>query len=374
MDYIANDLLPRLEDVCEDLEVDQEAPEEVEALLEELKEYIDHAYKRPEGMYSKIRRLAGERITHPATLQKMREVVRMSKEGYLAEKMAAKLVLEHRNANQTVFSIQYVREVVERLKAGGSFADRVLLLMLACGARKIEILDRETSMFYPTGNSHTIAQVGVAKKRKTEKEVWIDKPLLFVDSFDFLVHLSLVRIEVDKRDKESREAIGKTFSHQLEKLSAYHWPQNVANGYRTGTHVNRAVYVNVAYRKLKNKGESLTHFIKEKLGHESMGSAANYMNISISFDAEDELADEAKEQQQMAMGTRVALINKDGKRVLLPRCAIRKLTRSEREAVAVDFGRLLHTHDIDVTRANLMSLGIQSPVVTSSGVLNMFPD
>ena len=167
----------------------------------------------------------------------------------------------------------------------------------------------------------------------------------------------------------TRATIAHSFSHGLEKQCAYLWPQNKANGYRTGTHLNRAIYANVAYRKFRAPGESLTHFIKTRLGHDTMGSAANYMNISIAFETDEDLMKEAESQSWILDDFKVGLVDNSGEVVKMTPPPIRKLSEQDRIDEVDFYATKLVANDIKLNRANLMALGLQSNIITLAGVL-----
>ena len=374
MQKLRDEFLPRLELSCEGhLSESEPVMAEAMTILLEMKDFIDQTYARPEGMYSKVRRMITERIPWllPAVIVAARQVLKQNQHDFKALQKKAEKVVAFKNSHQTVFTMAYIREVVTRLKASHVFSDNVVLLMLSCGARKIEILDASTSTFFGHNDlKDRITQCGVAKRRAEGKDDNpITKPLLFLSPGDFIMRLTAVREEVEERGKKGRVAIGKTFSHQLEKLCQELWPQHVDNGYRTGTHVNRAIYANVAYRMFGVPGESLTHFIKTKLGHDTMGTAAHYMNISVAFDEDSPLAEEAERQAVVLEQNKVVLENKDGYQHEFVKPPMRWMEREDREELARNFAKQLQVSGIPVTRQNLIELGVQSKIVTSSGVL-----
>jgi hypothetical protein len=369
--------MDKIREYCEDIKTlcahlsdDAESQPVCQGTIDELKDFLDETYKRPEGMYSRVRRMIGQVVTNISTLMYLRQKVRMTPTQMEKGRRLAQETLETRNRNQTVLTIEYIREVIQRLRAGVTFADKVLLLMLACGARKIEVLNEKTSKFQPDG-LHYIRQIGIAKQ-KGGQDFTVRRPLCFIKTDEFINLLTDVRETVQKRHKESAKDIGKTFSHQLEKLSQFYWPQNVALNNRTGTHINRAIYVNMARKLYGERNESLTHFIKRCLGHESMGVAASYMNVDISFAADDDKREEALRQQENIDVDSVALNSKYWTTVTFRVVPKRKLTKQERCAVALDCGKQLFAAGVPVTRVNLMALGVQSRIVTMSGVLNDF--
>jgi Telomere resolvase len=370
MQELRDEYIPRIARSCEDLDPNGSVPEETITILSELKAFIDHTYARPEGMYSKVRKMISEAVGMPLVLTAARKIIRQNQKDFQALQRKAEKIVAFKNSHQTVLSMTYIRSVVTRLKTSTVFSDNVVLLMLSCGARKIEILDKETSTFFGHEDlPHRITQVGIAKKRREDDLSPITKPLLFITTTEFLFRLQRTREVVESREKKGKEAIGKTFSHVLEKLCQELWPQHVANGYRTGTHVNRAIYANVAYKKFGRAGESLTHFIKNGLGHDSMGTAAHYMNVSIAFDEESHLAKEAQKQAAVLDARVVNLEDTKGNEVPFFRMPIRWMMTDEREQLARDFARQLALADVPITRENLMELGVQSNIVTSSGVL-----
>ncbi len=349
------------------------SPREMEAFLaavEDLKIHVDTSYKRPEGQYSKVRKMLSAAIKDEQILKLIRTKVKMTKDQYdLANRASAKMV-EARNEKQTVFSFEFVTSVVEKVRPCVSFADKFTFLQLACGARKIELLDEGTSEFFAIPDQRRlIHQVGFAKKGPTPETKEITKPLLWIDSWNFLEILQELRDEVRKRGKGSRDVIAKSFSTQLEKLSKFLYPQNVANGHRTGTHLNRAIYANTAYRFRKAPGQSLTKFIKHQLGHDSMGSAANYMNIAIAFAADTPMLGEAALQQK-DMDTHGCFFDTpSGQPVFMPYAPIRRLSEEQRKKELQGFVDALTLHNIAITRGNLMKLGFQSSLIKASGVL-----
>lgn len=371
MQEIRDELIPQVVLSWEGAEESEPVLAKLRASLIRLKDFIDTTYARPEGMYSKVRKMLAEVTSNPEILKMARQVIRQNQHDFKAMQKKAQAVVAHKNSHQTVLSMLYIREVIQRLKASEVFSDNVILLMLACGARKIEILDAETSSFFGHNSiPDRITQAGVAKRRTDEPDQPITKPLLFLKPLDFLARLRKIRAEVDSRGKKGRIAIGKTFSHQLENLCQHLWPQHVDNGYRTGTHINRAIYANVAYKKFGSPSESLTHFIKKKLGHDTMGSAANYMNVSIAYDEESALAEEASRQAVVLEEDKVTLEDNDGHLHEFVRCQMRRMDIEDREDLAKRCAKQLRAAGVPVTRKNLMELGIQSVIVTSSEVLS----
>ena len=295
----------------------------------------------------------------------------MSKDEYDQVNKALNLVVQLKNCQQTVLSSSFVNDVVEKVRPCTSFAHKFAFLQLACGARKIELLDEDTSTFEEVPfQRRLIKQVGFAKKKEAVLGS-VTKPLLWMDSWCFLQLLSELRQEVKAREKTGRSAVGKSFSTQLENLSKHLWPQHSNNGYRTGTHLNRAIYANVAYHFRKAQGESLTHFIKHQLGHDSMGSAANYMNVAIAFAEDDKMEDEACRQEVPGSERGVSFVCEDGNEKFVHYPPIQRLTEADRHASIWAHAEKLNREGISITRRNLMKLGFQSDAIKKSQVLQV---
>lgn len=370
MERIKHYYIPLIVNGCEDLTSEDAIPGSVKYAVETLKEYIDANYKRPEGQYSKIRKMIYDGIAHPATMHFVAATIKMSKNQYDLVNRALSKVVQMKNANQTVLAYTFILAAVNKVRPCITFPEKFIFLQLACGARKIELLDEGTSLFKAIPNQRRlIKQFGFAKKGDASDIKEVTKPLLWIDSWDFLALLEEVREEVRARGKIGRNAIAKSFATQLECFCASLWPQNGANGYRTGTHLNRAIYANVAYHFRKRPGESLTHFIKHQLGHCSMGAAANYMNVSIAFEGDVLLRDEASRQELPFSDGGEIFVGEDGKQVLIEVPPIQKMTEEQRIEQVLYFAERLRAHNVRVSRGNLMRLGLQSGIIRDSGVL-----
>ncbi len=371
MDEIKTKYIPWLEALHNDDMADLVVAREVESVLRSLKEHIDKSYKRPEGMYSKVRKAIEDKISHPPTLKLSRGIIKMNKAEYDASAWAMRKVVEMRNAKQTVFSLDYIVGVVEKLRKCVTFADRFCFLQLACGARAVELLDKNTSVFSDVGQNNIINQRGFAKKRGARANGDVTKPLLWTSAANFLCELQILRDEVGERGHTTRAEIAKSFSSQLVARCKDVWFENAANGQRTGTHINRSIYANVAYKSRGNAGESLTYFIKNVLGHEHMGTAASYMNLAVAYDNETALLQEASRQAEGVWRAAVVLENEEGVgvSVLLP--PIRRMTPEQRAESLECHAMELRSLGVPVNRRNLISLGFQSKAIRK-GALDSF--
>ncbi len=367
MQAIKSTFIPWLKDLETTTTQDGDNTERISEALSLLKKHIDTNYKRPEGMYSKVRQIIGKEIPDSYILKRSREIIRMSKDEYEACNAAQRKVTEMRNAKQTVFSLDYVNSVVDRLRPCTTFADRFCFLQLACGARCVELLDCETSRFViPMGSSNLIQQIGFAKKKKEDARNTVVKPLLWTSPRNFVAQLHLLREEVKSREHQSRRDIAKSFSTRLGGLCRHMWRQNSINGYRTGTHINRAIYANVAYKSRGNAGESLTYFIKHVLGHDAMGSASNYMNVAIAFSEEEKLMKEAERQEAEDDPATVTMSKGDGTSVTFRLPPIRRMTPEQRESDLILHAKQLRARGVTVNRRNLVALGFQSKAISKA--------
>jgi len=294
MDEIRDFFLPKLEGWSTIGSPSEQEQADIEKILRDLKAHIDWRYKRPEDMYCKVKKMIAEWGIDDMN-KRARRVLRQTREQYMLSHFKAKKKVEERNGAQTLIPYTHILEVVENLKLDTSVQAEVTLLMLASGCRKIEILD-PTIEFETAWNTLKndvdptfIVQNGCAKKRacKNQAKVRITKPLLFMSPAEFLSHVQSVREYLADREKGTRATLGKTIATSMEKLAHKLWPMSVEQGHRTGSHINRAIYVNCAYTAFGRGDESLNHFVSRVLGHDELSTATHYMNVRIVDSVED---------------------------------------------------------------------------------------
>jgi hypothetical protein len=218
-----------------------------------------------------------------------------------------------------------------------------------------------------------IRQEGFAKKRGDGPVPSVIKPLLWTSMSRFLAVLTQLREEVRGRDHQTRKAIAKSFSTQLGGLCKHLWCQHLMNGNRTGTHLNRAIYANVAYKTKGAAGQSLTHFIKNVLGHDTMGSASNYMNIDVAFQGEEKLLKEAQIQESLFERDSAELVTETGKSVSVCKPPIRRMSPEARNESVIYHANKLRSLGVPVKRSNLIALGFQSKAIRKE-MLDEFRD
>lgn len=288
MDDIRDRFLPKLEAWSTIAQYTPEEEEEIDKLIKDLKFHIDYSYKRPEGMYSRVKRMVGEWGIEDMN-KRVKRVLHQTRGEYIATHAAAKKKVMDRNGQQTLIPYTHVMEVLNRLNDDDSIHSRVTLLMLCSGCRKIEILDPAIEFEQVLNkmsnriDQSLIVQKGCAKKRPDQKQapVKITKPVLFLTSDEFCEALGQVRDALSERNKKDRVTLGKTIATSMEKLAHELWPMSKDAGHRTGSHLSRAIYVNMAYQAHARGDESLNHFVARTLGHDELSTAAHYMNVRI---------------------------------------------------------------------------------------------
>jgi len=256
---------------------------DAERLITDFKQNLDKAYKRPYQMYPKARVRICNDFPDKIPLHFYAEkLVRMTSEQFHREKQAQRERVEERNARMTVMRYSFVLARVAWLKSNDLFIDNVTLLMLACGARRVEIL--ETSEFEAAGVV-MIRQKGLSKKTAECKINAITKPIIFMDTTEFMERFSMVRKFIKSNPMDTRNLVP-SFDRRLEKLAKQLWPQIVNNGHHVGTHTCRAIYVSVAFRLYARPDESLMSFVSRVLGHENLSSVPHYLHTEVVMSSE----------------------------------------------------------------------------------------
>jgi hypothetical protein len=262
-----------------------ERRDEILGDLTGFKREFDTILKRPYQCYPRIRSALHGAFPNKGAeiLEAAKGIFRMSSAEFVEQAKKQREVLEERNSRQTYLSSEKIIAVVDTLKASTAIYDKVLLCMLACGARKIEVLDGGMS-YFEGGAPGYIWQYGWAKSRKVDPSPSLCRPLLFLTQQEFLTVLGQVRLafEAEVKSTSCKQTVVSRWSYYLETRSKVLWFENVKLKRRTGTHLCRAIYANWAFR-LYGKGCSLSMYLKKTLGHETMGTAPHYMNIRINF-------------------------------------------------------------------------------------------
>ena len=326
----------------------------IERHIKHAKQAIDSHYTRPEQFYKKLRDCIESTFQNKAMSSIANRTVRMTREQMKQRQQEATEMVFRRNANQVVLADTFVQERVDWLRANGLLVDDIILLLLACGARRCEILGSSVSDFEPIGQQ-CIKQTGFGKKTAHCSIENVEKPLLFMTSTEFMMRLHRVRREV-KRITDKR--IVDSFDQKLEDLSKLLWPQFKQR--RAGTHICRALYVSIAYTAHAKANESIMAFASRVLGHENLSSVANYLHVKVIDPTNEKDAEEAESQHAQSSDALqpIEMKQQDGAVVRLLPMPRRRLTPDERDKLTENRELDLIARDIPLTLQNLKALGV----------------
>ena len=322
------------------------------------KDDLDAAYAYPFQHYANARAAIRDKYGDSVVTFYANRHIHMSKAQMKSAQAAAAARVMERNAHQTVLSYPFVLARVDWLKSNGLIVDRILLLMLASGSRRCEIMGTGRSTFAPKGPNH-IHQLGLAKKTDTCQVSNVIKPLLFLTSTEFLETLADIRQETVDIPLDSKGLLS-TFDNRLEALSRVCWPQFVSNGYPVGTHVCRALYVSIAYQRHQSSHESLSAFAARVLGHEGFAQVPNYLHAHVTFEPAGIRFDEAVAQHRACRDKLVPVVLTDetgNEHSLLP-VPHRRLTSAERSLLNYNRISDLEARKIPPLQSSLRRLNI----------------
>jgi len=333
--------------------------DEIHVQLLKAKGALDEAYAYPYQYYSKARDVIRARYGDTSISLFAKQIISMSsKQMASAQTKAAARVME-RNTRQTILLRSFVNARVDWLKSNGLIVDKVMLLMLASGARRCEILGTGRSEFEAVDLYH-IKQTGLAKKTDHTQVNHIVKPLLFLSSDEFVSLLAELRAETADTPLDGNRLIS-TFDNRLEILSRLCWPQFVSNGCPIGTHVCRSLYVSMAYQLYPVPGMSMNAFAVRVLGHEGFMQVPNYLHSHVTFHNNGPIHDEAVRQYAECADRLLphTLVDEHGNEHDILPVPRRRLTRAEREQLRTNrINDLEHRH-IPVTKSYLRLLNIE---------------
>ena len=319
---------------AEELHANNPPDTEVTDILHALKASIDSSYKKPFQYYPRIRTFFARDFGKDSRVYTLAErTFRMTPTQMAQATAKARARVRERNVKQTVIHSQFVEDAVDWLRANGATVDKIVLLMLASGSRRCEIMDTGRASFSADGvPSGSILQQGFAKKGSQSIVESVVKPLLFLSSGEFLDILQDVHDATADLEPDSRGLLSQ-FDDRLELLSKECFPQFVSNGFPVGTHVCRAIYVNMAYHLHHQPRESLVAFAARVLGHEGLASVPNYLHVAIAFDRDSEDGKEASRQESEIRQkvTIVELNNEDGQSFRLRPVPHRRLGAQQRK-------------------------------------------
>lgn len=331
----------------------------IETRLKQTKEALDNAYAYPYQYYRKtrdlIRRRYGDGFINVLTTR----IIHMTRVQMETARTQAALRVMERNSKQTVLLFSFVKQRVDWLKSNGLLIDKIVLLMLASGSRRCEILGTGRSFYNAVDDSRYIHQVGLAKKTDNTVVSEVIKPLIFLDSPEFLELLADVRTETADMPLDSNRLLS-TFDNRLETVSKLCWPQFVSNGYPIGTHVCRSIYVSIAHQLHNSPRVSLAAFAARVLGHEGFMQVPNYLHANVVMADNGPYFDEAVKQYNDCTDklVRVILTDDDGNDQELLAVPHRRLSMSERGQLKANRISDLEQRNIPVTRTHLRLLNL----------------
>ena len=235
-------------------------------------------------LYGEIRKM-----TSGAKLKALEGVLVLTKEESDLRQATSNKKVQKANRNQIIIQDRKISDFLRSLAYGSGehkLEDAVVVLMLACGARMIEILNKKVSTFKKDPNDPAgVIQVGVAKM-KGDKEVKearsVHKPLIVITPGDFLELLDAVRSQID--DSGTNEQITNRYNARINKklktlLKKHKFPQGIGT-----SHDLRRLWANFTWKHRAPPGTSIVAWISDRLGHDpkSLSSASNfYSTINV---------------------------------------------------------------------------------------------
>lgn len=340
-----------------------EDDQKIEMRLKDTKQALDKVYAYPYQYYRKTRDAVRKRYGEGFVTVLATRTIRMTKEQMETARGQAALRVMQRNSKQTVLLFSFVEQRVAWLKSNDLLIDKIMLLMLASGSRRCEILGTGRSFFTYAPDfdkSHThIRQIGLAKKTANTVVDEVVKPLIFLDYDEFLDILASVRDATADMPLDSNRLLS-TFDNRLEALSRLCWPQFVSNGYPIGTHVCRSIYVSIAYQLHPSARASIAAFAARVLGHESFMQVPNYLHANVTMAKSGPIFDEAVTQYKDCVDKLVPaiLVDDNGNEQELLPVPHRRLSKSEREQLKANRIYDLEQRNIAATRTHLRLLNI----------------
>jgi len=191
--------------------------------------------------------------------------------------------------NNNIMKINYTKilKLQHFLKNSIHWTDKVILFGLSTGARFVEILDKNTSIFTECKKANHIIQEGVAKARDTKKDYI--KPVLFVTVEEVLKLNTDIRNEIEdiKMNKKQLTArYSRKANNRLRELLnkfSFNIPPEECH-----FHILRRIYANCAFETYGKKTDmSYPVYIQTCLAHNGTGALLSYSNIRLLFDNEE---------------------------------------------------------------------------------------
>lgn len=300
-----------------------------------LKRRLDSHYKRAYAHYPYVRDSFMSAFGPDSPITRTAQgVFRMSKAAYKSVRANDAARTMTRNVNQTVITFAFVQERFKWLQVNGLLIDDISIVMLCTGCRRTELIHPITDdgtfvEFAAYGPSH-IQQMGLAKKTPNCTRTFVIKPCIFLSSDEVIALINKIRAVVGRPVARDNGVLAK----KMELLAKTAFPQFVGNGFAVGSHVYRAIYADIAYRRFGAPNQSQMSFVADVLGHEGFPSVPNYLHVRIVFDGDDpEFFQEAARQLADSFDTikKVPVQRPDGTEVMVLSVPRRRLDASERE-------------------------------------------
>jgi len=203
--------------------------------------------------------------------------------------------------NQTEIDITDILDLLLKTSKSHDMLDRIIAVMLACGMRKIELLNDDISTFsiiksndYRNG---WMSQKGIAKQLAYNgDELIIEYPIIGISGENVMRLINRIRREFNtnpsvikfrKKIKNKEELNGvlgsiHTYNKHLCAMVRELIPQ--ANKVYSKTHLLRRIYGNIAYDLIGinlKPSKTRNSFLQDILGHTSQAMSLHYNTVRI---------------------------------------------------------------------------------------------
>ena len=248
------------------------------------------------SFYSKIRKTMEPRWPKRSPLyQYSYKYLNLTKDesNTLATSRGLKLMISNSAVPQVKYE-EVKRTVIYCSRPDATWADKVILAELSCGARISEIIQEST--FTLNDSKDSITQVGIAKSKTPNKTV--NKPLLFVTPPEFIELIQQIREQTapiimelkNNHPDMTKDDIISRLGLTVNKIVATHITSYDHEGNRIpgrlSSHDLRRIYCSIAWQTIGMKlAPMITQnaFISSILGHAASDIAAanSYTNLHV---------------------------------------------------------------------------------------------
>jgi len=247
-------------------------------MFSKLSSIITESYPNPntrKGIYVEWRKVINERFgkTNEFTLLADKEFQLTKVESEVIDEKQEQ-ALEDKHSNPLVFGTPDLIRKIAELRDSNSLESKVILVAMTTGARLIEILHQ--GKFEEDSPPYIIVS-GLAKRRHN-KDGSVERPLLLIKYRELIDTIDQIRREVATRNTPP------------DKLSGY-WDGRINRFLRRlfgrqdiKLHDMRRVYAALSFKLYAPKDVSFNLWIKNVLGHESLGVSVAYQSIQLTDD------------------------------------------------------------------------------------------